>query len=58
MQSWWWCLSYKLSDEKTFKSLFFPEKDQLLHVLKHFTDKTGKYEIEGTRTYVWQGRIR
>jgi len=38
---------YKLSDHKTFKSLFFDEKPVLLGMLSHFTNKTGKYAIEG-----------
>ena len=38
---------YKLSDEKTFSSLFFDEKAQLLQMLEHFTNKTGKYRIAG-----------
>ena len=35
-------LRYKLSDEKTFDSLFFPEKEQLLKILEHFRGKTGQ----------------
>jgi len=38
---------YKLSGHKTFKSLFFPEKGNLLAILKHFDEKSGKYSIEG-----------
>lgn len=38
---------YRLSDEKTFDSLFFPEKDNLLKLLRHFLDRTGKYAIKG-----------
>jgi len=38
---------YKLSDEKTFKSLFFPEKEALLKLLEDFTAKQGKYSIPG-----------
>ena len=38
---------YKLSDAKTFDSLFFPEKDPLLRVLEHFKNKSGKYAIPG-----------
>lgn len=38
---------YKLSDEKTFESLYFPEKESLLGILKHFTAKSGKYSIAG-----------
>lgn len=38
---------YKLSDEKSFESLFFPEKRNLLSLVDHFTAKTGKYAIKG-----------
>jgi len=38
---------YKLSGEKTFQSLFFPEKDSLVQLLDHFTHRTGKYGIPG-----------
>mmetsp|Transcript_118049 Transcript_118049/g.329044 ORF Transcript_118049/g.329044 Transcript_118049/m.329044 type:complete len:797 (-) Transcript_118049:94-2484(-) len=38
---------YKLSDHKTFSSLFFEEKSALLGLLKHFQHKTGKYAIDG-----------
>mmetsp|Transcript_14184 Transcript_14184/g.25034 ORF Transcript_14184/g.25034 Transcript_14184/m.25034 type:complete len:684 (-) Transcript_14184:87-2138(-) len=38
---------YKLSDEKTFKSLFFPEKDALLKLLEDFSSRSGKYAIPG-----------
>eukprot|EP00980_Cylindrotheca_fusiformis_P020106 scaffold7176_cov134-Cylindrotheca_fusiformis.AAC.3 len=38
---------YKLSDEKTFDSLFFKEKPELLGLIEHFTNKTGKYSIKG-----------
>lgn len=38
---------YKLSDEKTFETLFFREKKKLLTVIEHFTNKTGKYAIRG-----------
>lgn len=38
---------YKLSEEKTFNALFFPEKEMLLKLLAHFEAKSGKYEIEG-----------
>merc|ERR1712130_344621 len=37
----------KLADEKTFQSLFFPEKDNLVQLVTHFTNRTGKYEIPG-----------
>lgn len=38
---------YKLSDEKTFNSLFFPQKETILNLLNHFKNKTGKYRIAG-----------
>jgi ATPase family associated with various cellular activities (AAA) len=38
---------YKLSDEKTFDSLFFREKDCLISIIKHFQNKTGKYAVSG-----------
>ncbi|CAM9870332.1 unnamed protein product, partial [Laminaria digitata] len=39
------CSSYKrfkLSNEKDFSSLFFPEKDAILGLLHHFENKTGE----------------
>ena len=38
---------YRLSDEKTFDSLFFPEKEGLLQLLQNFLNRTGKYAIKG-----------
>jgi len=38
---------YKLSDAKTFDTLFFPQKARLLHLLNHFTKRTGKFAIPG-----------
>jgi ATPase family associated with various cellular activities (AAA) len=38
---------YKLSDEKTFDSLFFPQKDGLISIIQHFQNKTGKYAVSG-----------
>jgi len=38
---------YKLSNQKTFDSLFFQEKESLLSLIGHFTDRTGKYSIAG-----------
>jgi hypothetical protein len=32
---------YQLSDEKTFESLFHPQKDNLLRLTDHFLHKTG-----------------
>mmetsp|Transcript_3368 Transcript_3368/g.7041 ORF Transcript_3368/g.7041 Transcript_3368/m.7041 type:complete len:387 (-) Transcript_3368:1299-2459(-) len=38
---------YRLSDEKTFDSLFFRQKESLLKLIQHFSCRTGKYEISG-----------
>lgn len=38
---------YKLSDEKTFQSLFFQQKENLLKLIEHFENRTGKYCIKG-----------
>ncbi|CAE7721034.1 unnamed protein product [Symbiodinium sp. CCMP2592] len=38
---------YKLSGDKAFQSLFFPEKDTLVQILDHFKHRTGKYGIPG-----------
>ena len=38
---------YRLSDEKTFDSLFFAEKGRVLASLETFEAKAGKYEIPG-----------
>ena len=38
---------YHLSDEKTFDSLFFPQKRGLMQLVDHFQTKTGKYSISG-----------
>ncbi|KAL7578844.1 hypothetical protein ACA910_016064 [Epithemia clementina (nom. ined.)] len=38
---------YRLSEEKTFDSLFFREKESLLKLIQHFTNRTGKYSIPG-----------
>ena len=38
---------YKLSDEKTFGSLFFRQKKTLLKAIEHFQSKSGKYSIKG-----------
>ncbi|KAL7556643.1 hypothetical protein ACA910_003944 [Epithemia clementina (nom. ined.)] len=38
---------YQLSEEKTFDSLFFREKESLLQLIHHFTAKSGKYSIPG-----------
>lgn len=38
---------YQLSDEKTFDSLFFQEKQTIVKLFRHFLDKTGKYAIKG-----------
>jgi mitochondrial chaperone BCS1 len=38
---------YKLSEEKSFDSLFFRDKDSLLNIVDHFQNKSGKYSIKG-----------
>ena len=38
---------YKLSDEKTFSSLFFRQKESLINVINHFQQKSGKYAVPG-----------
>lgn len=38
---------YRLSDHKTFESLFFKEKDSLLELLSDFRNKTGKFGVAG-----------
>jgi uncharacterized membrane protein len=38
---------YKMSDEKTFESLFFQQKESLLKLIQNFEDRTGKYCIPG-----------
>ena len=38
---------YRLSDEKTFDSLFFRQKESMLRLIKHFLDRSGKYSISG-----------
>lgn len=38
---------YKLSNDKSFNSLFFQERETIVRLLDHFKQKTGKYGIEG-----------
>lgn len=38
---------YKLSDDKTFDSLFFREKKLLMNIVDNFQSKSGKYAIPG-----------
>lgn len=38
---------YKLSDSKTFRSLFFQGKPQLLKVLDDFVERRGKFGVDG-----------
>jgi chaperone BCS1 len=38
---------YKLSNEKTFESLFFRQKGTLLSIVDHFIAKSGKYDVSG-----------
>ncbi|TMW61517.1 hypothetical protein Poli38472_012708 [Pythium oligandrum] len=39
---------YALHDEKTFDNLFFHEKDNIMQLLDHFMNKTGKFAIKGS----------
>ncbi|KPI85247.1 hypothetical protein ABL78_5700 [Leptomonas seymouri] len=41
------CNRYLLRSEKTFNSLFFPDKPRLLQLIDDFEHKTGKYAIPG-----------
>lgn len=38
---------YVLSDEKTFQSLFFPQKESILRLLSDFENKEGKFAVPG-----------
>lgn len=38
---------YRLSDEKTFESLFFREKEHLLTLIDNFSKKSGRYKVKG-----------
>ena len=38
---------YRLSEDKTFDSLFFQEKDNLLSLIDNFLAKSGKYGVKG-----------
>jgi mitochondrial chaperone BCS1 len=38
---------YRLSEDKTFSSLFFQQKQKLIQLVDHFQRKTGKYSISG-----------
>ena len=40
---------FALADEKDFDSLFFPTKKDLLALLTHFKDKSGRYAIKGSQ---------
>lgn len=37
---------FKLSDEKTFGSLFFPDKESILRLVDNFMEKKGKYAVK------------
>lgn len=41
------CNRYLLRSEKTFNSLFFPDKARLLQLIDNFESKSGKYAIPG-----------
>lgn len=38
---------YELDENKTFESIFFPEKKEIIQQLDNFINKTGKYSIKG-----------
>jgi SpoVK/Ycf46/Vps4 family AAA+-type ATPase len=38
---------YRLSDEKTFDSLFFREKEPLLNLIDNFRNRSGRYKVKG-----------
>jgi chaperone BCS1 len=38
---------YRLSDEKTFESLFFREKKPLLNLIDNFRNRSGRYKVKG-----------
>jgi chaperone BCS1 len=38
---------YRLSDEKTFESLFFREKEPLLNLIDNFRNRSGRYKVKG-----------
>ena len=44
---------YKLAEAKTFKSLFFPQKEAVLKLLDQFTAKEGKFAIPGFPHKLW-----
>ena len=46
-QNHWECQRYRLSDSKTFSSLFFPQKEQFLQLLETFERRSGKFAVEG-----------
>ena len=43
-----WCCAacrYELSEEKTFASLFHPDKQAILRLVEHFVKKEGKVRL-------------
>lgn len=38
---------YNLGDNKTFESVFFPEKDKLLTLVDSFLNRSGRYAVQG-----------
>eukprot|EP00759_Apiculatamorpha_spiralis_P037186 PhF_6_TR37153/c2_g1_i1/m.54691/K08900/BCS1; mitochondrial chaperone BCS1 len=38
---------YKLSDDKSFDALFFPEKERLVRLIDNFMERKGKFQIPG-----------
>ncbi|CCW66214.1 unnamed protein product [Phytomonas sp. Hart1] len=41
------CQRYRLSLEKTFNTLFFPEKEKLIHLIHQFESRSGKFSVPG-----------
>lgn len=41
------CERYPLSMEKTFNTLFFPQKTRLMRLIRHFQNRTGKFSVPG-----------
>ncbi|CCW63120.1 unnamed protein product, partial [Phytomonas sp. EM1] len=41
------CQRYPLSLEKTFNTLFFPEKEKLIHLIHQFETRSGKFAVPG-----------
>jgi hypothetical protein len=49
-----WYKRYKLSDHKTFDTMFFREKASFLQLLANFENKTGEYTFHIYTMYIEQ----